>query len=162
MSIGSMLDKANSFEIMNVPVGAAIYYKAIEQVANFVTDMIDHVVPVPPLVSGSLAAWGLRLPVVQDFLGKYGSYYASMAAAGTAIDGQFHISEAVGRLLGKVESHVPSLSASPAPALPSAPAAPVSGLEGLEYLGQLPDESTPGVDADIYQEYMSQNKVGGI
>ena len=158
MAFGNMLDKFNEFEVMDIPIGAAVYYKAVEQLSDFVIDLIDHFVPVPPIVSGFAASYLFRLNPVQDFLGKYGSYYASMAAAGSAIDSEFHISEAMQRLLGKAES---DLEHKNAPAVTSSTKAPTSGYE-LPSVNSITQEPTTGTDADLYEEWMNQNKIQGM
>lgn len=159
--IGNYLDKFNEFEVANVPVGAGVWYKAVEQVSKFATDVVSHVLPmVPPIVSGGLAAWLLRHPKVEDFLGKYGSYYASMAAAGNAIDSQVGISSTVENLLSKVKGRMPSL-----PSLPGATSSESEKKEvsGFEDIGQLPSpEDEGGIDADIYEAFMKQGKIEGI
>jgi len=160
MAFGNMLDKFNEFELLDIPIGAAVYYKAVEQLSDFVIDIIDHFLPVPPIVSGLAASYLFRLHGVEDFLGKYGSYYASMAAAGSAIDSEFHISEAMQRLLGKVEGDLEHKST---PQISSSTKAPTSGYElssgGVESLMQ---EPTTGTDADLYEEWMNQNKIQGM
>ncbi len=104
IEIGKTLDKITSFEVAGVPIGAGVYYKAAEQVALFVSGMIGHFLPVPVIASDAAAAYLLKLPAVESFLGKYGSHYASMAAIGDGIDQQFNISGMVSGLLGKAET----------------------------------------------------------
>ncbi len=150
MDIGRSVDRLTEFQVANVPVGAGVYYIAIKQVADFVSDLISSFVPVPPVVSGAAAAWLLRLPQVERILGQYGSYYASMAAVGSAIDQQFHLSQMVASLFGKVESEFTHKK--------------LSGFD--DSLGMLPEapitESVPvetnNIDSDIYEEYMQQYK----
>ncbi|RLB11534.1 MAG: hypothetical protein DRG27_01000 [Deltaproteobacteria bacterium] len=154
--IGEYLDKFNEFEIANIPVGAGVWYKSAEQVAKFVTDVISHVLPmVPPIVSGGVAAWLLRHPKVQDFLGKYGSYYASMAAAGNAIDEQIGFSTMVENLLSKVKGKLPSLPASTG-------GSSEKQVTGVENLGQLPSPEGGEIDADIYEAFMKQGRIEGV
>jgi len=154
--IGEYLDKFNEFEIANIPVGAGVWYKSAEQVAKFVTDVISHVLPmVPPIVSGGVAAWLLRHPKVQDFLGKYGSYYASMAAAGNAIDEQIGISTMVENLLSKVKGKLPSVTT-------TAATTEKKQVSGFEDLGQLPSPEESGIDADIYEAFMKQGRIEGL
>ncbi len=156
--IGEYLDRFNRVEVANIPVGAGVWYKAVEQIAKFATDVVSHVLPmVPPVVSGGLAAWLLRHPKVQDFLGQYGSYYASMAAAGNAIDEQIGLSAMVQNLLSKIEGRLPSL---PSPATSTTEKKEVSGFEDI---GQLPSpDEESGIDADIYEAFMKQGKIEGI
>lgn len=162
MSIGNMIDKFNEFELLDVPVGAAVYYKAAEQISDFVVELIDHFVPVPPILSGFAASYLFRLHGVEDFLGKYGSYYASMAAAGSAIDSEFHISEAMQRLLGKAEADLEHKQTTTS-AVTSSTTAPTSGYElPNESVGSLMSEPTTSVDADLYEEWMNQNKIQGM
>lgn len=157
MSIGNTIDRFNEFELLNIPIGAAVYYKAIEQITDFTTELIDHFVPVPPAISGLLAAWLFRLPAVENFLGQYGSYYASMAAAGSALDETLHISDLVKSLLGKVEGEVEQK------AVPSSTGS-TSGYElpSNNNVGELTQEPTTGIDADLYEEWMNQNKIQGM
>ena len=160
MSFGNMLDKFNEFELLDIPIGAAVYYKAVEQVSDFVVELIDHFLPVPPIISGLAASYLFRLNPVQDFLGKYGSYYASMAAAGSAIDTEFHVSEAIQRLLGKVEG---DLEHNNTQAVTSSTTAPTSGFElPQQDMGALMQEPTTSTDADLYEEWMNQNKIQGM
>lgn len=160
-NIGEMLDRFNEFEFANIPVGAGIWYKSVEQVAKFVTDVVNHIFPmVPPIITGGVAAWLLRHPKVQEFLGKYGSYYASMAAAGNAIDEQIGLSSMINKLLSKVESKLPTLSTSKESQAVSG--AETEGVEG-ESVGQLPASgSESGIDADIYESFMRQGRIEGF
>lgn len=86
MSIDNTIDKFNEFELLNVPVNAAVYCKAIEDVSRFVIDLINCLVPVSPILSGFFAVYLLRMPAVRNVLGEYGSYCASKAAVGIVID----------------------------------------------------------------------------
>jgi len=154
--IGEYFDKFSEFEISNIPVGAGVFYKSAEQVAKFVTDVVSHVLPmVPPIVSGGVAAWLLRHPKVQDFLGRYGSYYASMAAAGNAIDEQIGLSVMIENLLSKVKGRLPSL-----PAVTTT--TEKKQVSGFEDLGQLPSPEGSEIDADIYEAFMKQGKIEGV
>ena len=155
--VGEYLDRFNEFEVANIPVGAGVWYKAVEQVSKFTTDLISHVLPmVPPIVTGGIAAWLLRHPKVEDFLGRYGSYYASMAAAGNAIDAQVGISTMVENLLSKVKGKLPSLPAA------TGEAEEKKQVSGFQDLGQLPAPEGSEIDADIYEAFMKQGKIEGI
>ena len=156
MVIGQTLDKITSFEVAGIPVGAGIYYKAAEQVATFVSCMIGHFLPVPVIVSDTLAAYLLKMPVVEDFLGKYGSHYASMAAVSNGIDQQFNISGTIAGLLGQAETAitggVESIGLTSSPSV-SAPAAATQGYAGIGNnidIGDLADLTS--AFADQYKE----------
>ncbi len=157
--IGRTLDKITSFEVAGIPVGAGVYYKAAEQVALFVSGMIGHFLPVPVIISDTAAAYLLKLPVVEDFLGKYGSHYASMAAVGDGIDKQFDISGKVSELLGKAETALTGGVSGAQAAVTSesntttgtAAATPVSGyVSGNVDIGDLANITS--VYADQYKE----------
>jgi len=143
MAIGDTLDRITSFEVAGVPIGAGVYYKAAEQVATFVSGMISHFLPVPVIVSDALAAYLLKLGPVEDFLGKYGSHYASMAAIGDGIDKQFNISGMVGNLLGQAETAITggvsgatsAITSEPSASVPAA--APTSGYGDNVDIGDL-------------------------
>lgn len=163
-AIGNTLDRINEFEFMRIPIGAGAYYKAVEQLANFTISLIEKFVPVPPIASGLAAAWILRHPVVENFLGRYGSYYASMAAAGQALDSQFGISHLVSELLAKLgvekQQAVSGLGVGSSPAIGGA--GNLGAVESSGDLGQLPGNTAPGIDADMYEEWMKQAKIEGL
>ena len=168
--VAEFLDRVNEFEIYRIPIGSAAYFKAAEQVANFVIGLIEHVLPVPPVISGGVAAYLMRLPQVEAFLGRYGSYYTAMAAAGTGLDRQFGISTMMNNLLSKVSARLPQIKVSATPTGKAVSGVEetqqISGVENAGNVGELSSnvgELPSGLeDADIYEEYMKQAKIAGI
>ena len=158
MALGETLDKFAQFEVAGVPVGAGVYYIAASQVADFLSGLIGHFLPVPVIVTDAAAAYALKVPVIEDFLGKYGSHYASMAAVGNGLNKQFNVSGEVGNLLAKLESAITGgvsganaavTTGETGATVPSTSTAPTSGYSNVD-VGDL---------ANITNAYADQFKV---
>lgn len=154
MDIGNVIDRINEYEIARVPVGSAAFFTAANQVAEFFSGLVEHVLPIPGGrgVADLAVAWLARLPQVEGFIGRYGSYYTSMAACNAAFNDLFDLKNRLDRLLGKVESYVPSVGGSQTTEATS------GFFPANQSVGALPEP----MDSDIYAEYMKQQKIEGI
>lgn len=155
MSIGKYLDKFNEFELVGIPFGAGAYFTVASSLSDAVIQLLNHFLPVPPIVTGSAAAWLFRNKMVRDVLGDYGSLYASIASTQTAIDDQFHLKARLDEILGKIDSevsgHTAQLSHSSAVSVPSAT------VKGFDEIGSF--DSTPEISNNLVNAYLNQKKI---
>lgn len=153
--VGDYLDKLNSFELAGVPIGAGVYYQAAEQLSTFVSGLISHFLPVPDIVSSGAAAYLFRLKPVEDFLGKYGSFYASMAAVGSGVDKQFNLSGEINKLLNSAETAitggVSGVTGAISTQSPATTSTPTSG-----YVGEIPDIGDLAAMTSQYQDQFKE------
>ncbi len=161
MSIGNYLDKINEFELLGIPFGAGAYFTVASSLSDAVIELLNHFLPVPPIATGTAAAWLFKRKVVSDFLGDYGSLYASIASVETAINDQFHLKERLDEMLGHIDSevtgHVAEIQSNSSEV--TVPSTASSASKTVSGLGEGSTDSAPEISNNLVNAYLNQKKV---